>query len=213
MSSVKIALGAGFTLIAVAILLTLSQSPMSVAATNKLAGHTEEGIASTTTSATYCQGRETLPRGSSAIRIWLDAATGPRVSVAVYSAAHKITSGTRGSDWIGGSVTIPVRPLARNVSPVTVCVSFQLRDETIIVQGNPTPANIAARDGQRALGGRIWIEYLRAGSHSWASLIPQIIRHMGFGRATSGTWIVYVALLLLAGVAGAASNLLLKELS
>jgi hypothetical protein len=212
MRGVRIVLVAGLTLVAIAIVLTLLQAPMSVAGTNKMPGKQEEPIASTEGSATYCQAGETLPHGSSALRIWLDAASGPRVSVVVSSGGHPITSGERGSDWIGGSVTIPVKPLSRTVSGVTVCVSFRLQDETVIAQGNAAPAAIAAHDGRKALGGRIWIEYLRPGTRSWASLAPEVMRHMGFGRAAAGTWIVYLALLLLAAVAALASRLVLREL-
>jgi hypothetical protein len=211
-SSVKVALGAGLTLLGIAVVLALLQSPMSVAGTNNVAGQNEEGIASTTHSATYCQGNEALPHGSSAIRVWLDAAAGPRVDLVAYAGGRPITSGERGSDWIGGSVTIPVKPLPRTVSGVTVCVSFHVHDETVIAQGNPTSAKVAAHDGRQALSGRIWIEYLRPGKRKWASLVPEVMRRMGFGRAAPGTWVVYLVLLLVAALSALACKLVLEEL-
>ena len=116
MRSVKVALAAGLTLLALAIGLTLLGSPMSVARANRPAGQPEEPVASTTQSAHYCEAGEVLPSGTSALRIWLEAAAGPRVNVAVYSNGRLVTDGHRGSDWIGGSVTVPVRPLSRTVS-------------------------------------------------------------------------------------------------
>src|SRR5271155_2464955 len=121
MRSVKVALAAGLTLLTLAIGLTLLGSPVSVARTNRPPGKPEEVIASTTRGASYCEPDEVLPRGTSAIRVWLVAEAGPRVSVVVYSGGRPITSGERGSHWIGGSVTVPVRPLAHTVSHATVC--------------------------------------------------------------------------------------------
>jgi len=212
MRAVKIALAAGLSLLAIALAFTLTRSPASVAGTNRPAERAEEPIAATTHNTTYCQGGEQLPRGTSALRIWLDASAGPRVEVVVSAAGRQIDRGERGSGWIGGSVTVPVRPLGRPVSDATVCASVSLRDETVLAQGNATPASVAARDGSHALAGRIWIEYLRPGTRSWASLASEVARHMGFGRAGAGTWIVFLALALLAAVAVLASRLLLEEL-
>jgi hypothetical protein len=212
MPGVRIALAAGLALMGIAIGLTLLRSPASVAGTNRIAGQEEEPIGSTDQSARYCQAREALPRGTSAIRVWLYAARGPRVSVVVSSHGRTLTSGAQGSGWTGGSVTVPVKPLSRAVSHATVCVSFRLRDETVFVQGNATPAAFAAHDGGQALAGRIWIEYLRPGGSSWASLAGSIARRMGFGRAAAGTWVAFLALALLATVAALASSLVLREL-
>jgi len=212
MRAVKTALLAGLALLVIALVLTLLGSPMSVARMNRAPGQSEELVTSTNQSANYCQAHEVLPRGTSAIRIWIDAAAGPRVRVVVSSDGRPIISGERGSGWVGGSVTVPVKPLPRAVSGATVCVSFRLKDETIIVQGEHAPATTAARSGQEALSGRIWIEYLRPGTRSWASLAPEVARHMGFGRAAAGTWIVFLALALLAAVVVLASNLVLREL-
>jgi hypothetical protein len=199
MRSVKVALVAGLTLLVIAIGLTLHGSSMSVARTNKPPGRPEEEIATANGGARYCQHGEVLPHGTSAIRIWLEAAAGPRVSVGVYSGGRLLTSGERGSNWIGGSVTVPVRPLAGRVSGATVCVTFTALDETVIVQGSSEPQ-------------RMWIEYMRPGTRSWASLAGELARHMGLGRAAPGIWSVFLALALLAAVAGLATTLLLREM-
>ncbi len=211
MRRVKISLLAGLMLLMLAIVLTLAQSPLSVASSNKVANQ-EATVASTTHGATYCQANEPLPAHTSAIRIWLDAAAGPHVNVVVSSGGRAITDGSRGSNWTGGSVTVPVKPLSRAVKVVTVCVSFHLHDETVLTQGSTTPAAFAAHEGRRALAGRMWIEYLRPGSRSWASLVPEIVRHMSFGHAVAGTWIVYAILVLLIATAAIAANVVLTEL-
>jgi hypothetical protein len=212
MPNTKIALLTGLASLAIAVVLTVSQSPMIVAASNKVTG-SEAPIWTTTHGATYCQAHETLPRDTKAIRVWLDAAAGPRVHAVVIAAGHTVVSGTRGSIWIGGSVTIPVRPLPRTIRNVEVCVSFVLHDETIVVQGMPAPAPLAAHDRRQVLGGKMGIEFLRAGGRSWLSLASEIARRMGLGRAPAGTWVALAALALLGTAIALSSRLIVRELT
>ena len=212
MRSVRVALAAGLTLLICALVLTLLGSPLTVASTDKVRG-AEAQIASTTRGTTYCQGGETLPQGTTAIRVWLDAAAGPRVSVVVSAGGRTIAHGERGSVWIGGSVTVPLAPLPRTVSGTTVCVSFPLHDESVVVQGRTSSPAVAAREGQQPLSGRIWIDYLRPGTRSWLSMVTEVARRMGLGRASAGTWVAPAALALVAAALVLASRLLIKELA
>jgi hypothetical protein len=212
MRRVTIALVAGLTLLAITIGLILAHAPMTVAGTNRPAGQPEQPIAVSHEYSSYCQAGETLPQGTSALRVWLDTIYGPRVEVAASSHGRRLTSGERGSGWVGGSVTIPVRPLARTVSGVTVCVTFRAQDETVAVQGNLTPTASATQQGGQALPGRMWIEYLRPGKHSWASLVTATARRMGLGRAAAGIWVVFLALGLVAAVIVLTATLVIKEL-
>jgi hypothetical protein len=209
MRSVRIALASGLGLIAIAIGLVLAHSPMSIASTN---GILSEKWIATGGSLTYCQAPELLPRGTSAIRLSLSAFTGPRVAVVVTSGGREITGGERGSGWTGRVVTIPVKPLPRAVSKVTVCTSPLSHNETLTMFGATTPHTIAARLGPHVLPGRMRIEYLRAGERSWASMARSIMRRMGLGRAGGGSWIVLLALVLLATVVALTARLVLKEL-
>ena len=208
----RVVVVAALVLLGLSLALTLLQSPLNVAAGNKVPG-AEVLIASTVRGATYCQRHETLPRDTSAIRVWLDATAGPRVNVNVYAAGHVITKGARGSDWIGSSVTVPVRPLRREALDATVCVSFRLSDETILVQGSATPPSQAAYSEKRALAGRMWIEYLRPGGRSWLSQISAVARRMGLGRAAAGTWVALAAFALLACALALSLRLLFRELA
>lgn len=212
MRGVQVALGAGLTLLAVAIGLTLSGSPQSVAATNKPHGLQEEPISSTRRPTSYCQAGETLPRGTSAIRISLGASIGPHVRLLVSAGGHAIRGGEQDSGWTGRVVAVPVRPLSRTVAGVTICASFVPAHETLVLSGKPTPAAIAARADGQPTRGRMWIEYLRPGTRSWASLTSSVVRDMGFGRAWSGSGIAFVVLALLAAVAVLASRLVLTEM-
>ena len=212
MRSVTVTLVGGLTLLAITIGLILAHAPMTVAGSDRPAGQPEEPIATSHEYNSYCQAGETMPQGTSALRVWLDTIYGPRVAVAVSSHGRRLTSGTRGSGWVGGSVTIPVKPLPRTVSGVTVCVSFRVQNETVTVQGNATPVARATREGAQALPGRMWIEYLHPGQRLWASLLASTARRMGLGRAAAGIWVVFLAIGLAASVILLAAALVVKEL-
>lgn len=212
MREVRFALVAGLALVGVAIGVALSRSPLSLARTN-VTSTAEERIAYVHHgTGDFCQAGELLPAGTTAIRLWMFAFAGPQLRVSVFSKGHAITGGERGSGWTSRAVAVPVRPLARTVADVTVCVSFTLRDEELTVFGTTTRPAIAAHDGRAPLAGRMSIEYLRPGTRSWASLVGPILGRMGLGRASSGAGIVGIAVALLAGVAALASGLVLREL-
>jgi hypothetical protein len=210
--SVRLALAAGFTLVAVALLATLLGSPMSIASTNKVAV-LDEPLVEATHATRYCQSGEILPRGTAAVRVWIDATAGPRVHVLVSAHGHTVASGVRGSNWIGSSVTIPVGALARTVSGTTVCVSFPLHDEEVIVQGRASAPAVAAHEDSKPLPGRIWIEYLRPGTRTWLSMAVEVARRMGLGRASAGSWVALAALALMALALALASRRVLEELA
>jgi hypothetical protein len=211
MREVKIALVAGLVLLLVGIVVALARSPLSVARTNGSVTK-EERIAYTTHGASYCQAGELLPAGTSAIRLSFFSYAGPRVRVDVYAGGHRVTGGERGSGWTAREVTVAVAPLRETVADATVCASFHLADEALTVFGRETPAASAAHEGHTALAGRMWIEYLHPGSRSWASFVPAILSHMGFGRAGAGAGMVVLAILLMAGVFALVGWLVLREL-
>ncbi len=212
MRSAKVALVAGLTLTALALAVTLAHAPAGVAGTNKPRGQEPEPLASTRRDASVCQPGETLPQGTTAIRLSLGASVGPRVRVRVSAGEHTITSGEAESAWTGWVVTVPVRPLARTVRNAGVCASFPVHNETVTVFGTRAPAVLAAHAGGRALSGRMSIEYLRPGTRSWASLASTVVRNMGFGRAHGGAWIVLLALALLATVTVLAARFVFTDL-
>lgn len=193
MRSVRIALVAGLTLTAAAVVVVLSRSPPRVARTNFPAEHK---IAATPGSASACQSNEVLPAGTTALRLGLAAALGPKIRVAVLSGNELVTSGERGEGWAGGAVTVHVEPPPRTVSGATVCFSFKGENERVTLLGQRTPASEAATSGQRALPGRMRIEYLAPGRSSWWSLLSTVARHMGYGRAWGGAWIALLVLAL-----------------
>ncbi len=164
--------------------------------------------------AAACQTGETLPAGATALRLSIVAYVGARIQVAVYSGAHAIAKGSRNPDWSGTSVTVPVTPLRHSASGVVVCFNISPNSEALFLLGREVPASEAliAPDGGK-LSGRLDIEYLGAGQGSWWSRILPVARHMGLGRAFSGTWIVLLIAAMVAAVGILAGGLALRELS
>ncbi len=206
------ALALGLALLALALGLTLSGAPAVVLGANSTLAN--GALAVTSAGAQACQSGETLPAGSSAIRLTLLAEIGPRVSVsAISSTGGVLTSGSIGSGWTGGSVSIPVKRVARMSSPVRICFKLDPSKEQVGIVGSPTKQDVAARSGEgEALPGRIKIEYLRTGSRSWWSVAPEVARRMGLGHAPSGTWVALALVLAMGAVLLTASWLVFEEL-
>jgi hypothetical protein len=211
MTRVGVALGAGLALLVIALVVTLSGSPQVLANAN--ATPSDEPILEAKSGAGACQDGELVPAGISGIRLTLVADAGPRVSVSALSGTHVLTSGTAGSGWTSGAVTVPVKVLAQPVAGARICFKLGPSVETVQLGGSRTSAAVAATNLHgRPLPGRFTVEYIRSASRSWWSTAETVARHIGLGRAPSGSW---VALLLLAGmgaVLATASWLLLREL-
>jgi hypothetical protein len=182
-----LALVGGLLLIAAAAAATLAHAPLVTAGANSPVTHKE--LVTTTGPATACQAGEVLPRGTSAIRLGLTAALGPRVSVTAWSGSRLLARGTRAPGWEGASVTVALHPMAaRTFAPVRICLQLALLNGPVSMFGWHTPHAIAARGGGKLLPGRMHIEYLRPGRRSWWSMATATARRLGLGRAASGTW-------------------------
>ncbi len=204
-----LALAIGLTVTTVAVAVTLTRAPSVVLASNlgqrQLIDPAESAL-------TVCQGGETLPRATTAIRVALGSFTGPRVTLAGYAGGRVIAHGDHGPGWTGHTVTFPVHPLAFATAGVRLCVAFDTHDETVNVLGERTPPSQAALDASgEPLPGRVRIEYLRPGS-SWWSLAPSVARRLGLGRAASGTWNALLVLALVTAIVVCASRLALREI-
>jgi hypothetical protein len=210
MMSVKIVLSASLALSTIAAILTLSHAPSTIAGTNGVPRTASLSRKASITGG--CQAGETLPRNTSAVRLGLAVVIGPRVTVTMLTGSHVITRGTEGTGWDGSAVTVAVRPVRRALSHVTICFRLSFLTGNVTVIGSPTnPAVAAVADGE-TLRGRMRIEYLRPGSRSWWSQIVGVIRHMGLGRAWSGSWIALAIASLGGACIALASWLVVREL-
>jgi hypothetical protein len=209
MRRVALALATGLAAIAAAVGVTLAKAPASVIAINfsqrQLLGSVDSRLSA-------CQVNETLPQGTTAIRLGLEAFTGPKVTLAAYASGHVIARAAHSAGWTGNVVTFPITRLRAAHAGAAICFAFYAQDETVDVRGEPTAPALAARNGVGApLPGRVRVEYLRPG-RSWWSLAPSVARRLGLGHALSGAWDVVLALALMATLVVCASRLALREL-
>jgi hypothetical protein len=161
-----------------------------------------------------CQGGEPLPAGVTAIRLSIAAYVAARIRLRVYSGSQLLTEGNRGPDWTGTSVTVPVKPLTYATPDVTLCLNISPNSEGIYLFGREAPvAEALTVPSGGHLSGRVQVDYLTSGKGSWWSRLLAVARHMGLGRAFSGTWIVVLIAALMLAVGGLAGRLALRELS
>jgi hypothetical protein len=191
----KVALGIGLVIGAVAVGVTLSGSPIAVARVNTA---TLTGLGDIRQPLAACQSGEVLPRGSTAIRLRVFSFAGPRVTATVFQHGRPIAHGERGSGWSGGAVTVPVAPLATTRSGVELCYAiYGDADEADGLVGEWTTQADAAFTRSGPLLGRLRAEYMRPGSSSWWSLATAVAHRLGLGRAASGSWWAVLAIALM----------------
>jgi hypothetical protein len=195
---------------AIAGAITLTQAPPRVL---RRGARVEEVLGSTTGRAAVCQAGETLPADTSAIRMGIEASFGPRVLVSAYRGSRRLTEGSRSANWTASSVTVPVRPLGREISNVKLCVNFPANSGLLRLWGASAASGKTAIGGTgQALSGRISTEFLGKGRGSWWSRALTVARHLGLGRSIGGTWIALLLATLMGGVCALISILAWREL-
>lgn len=208
--AVKVTLGVSILVMAGVLALTLSRAPPRVV---RAVGRAELILASTTKAGETCQPDEVLPAGVSALRITVAGYYGATLRATVYQGSRIVTEGSRGGDWTGTSVTVPVKPLSYTATHVKLCVHVGPNSEPIFFAGSTALAQEAALTGEGApLAGRLGVEDLAAGQGSWWSRALSVARRMGLGHALSGTWVVLLIAALVAAVGVLAVTLTLREL-
>jgi hypothetical protein len=211
MRAVWITLVVGLALLGGGIAIVASGAPPAVARASSAPA--TSGLGSSRGEAHVCQGGETLPAGTSAIRLLIHSPViGPRVTVAVLAGGGVATEGTQGPGWTAGVVTVPVTPLAQTVAPVSVCFAFQRSAWPVGLTGRRTRPALAAHYDGKAMLGRVGIEYLRPGGRSWWSRVPAIVREMGLGHGGDGLWLPLLTLTLMASLVVLSSWLAVREL-
>jgi hypothetical protein len=171
-------------------------------------------LAFTVADAAACQSGEALPAHVSAIRLGLDATFGARLRVNLYSGSQLVAQGSRAADWTGATVTVPVKPVDRTISPVKLCFDVSPNNEAIRIVGFATPPGEAAVSaGGEKLSGRIGVEYLAAGHGSWWSRALSVARSLGIGRALEGTWVALLIFTIMAVATTLALRLAWREFS
>jgi hypothetical protein len=210
MRSVVAALAVGLGLIGVSIIVVLAHSPSTVAGTNSVSSsdyvELEKG------GLTDCQRAETIPQGTSAIRIGIEALRfNPAVAIRLSEGSHVLREGSQLAGIVSApNVTVPIAPLARTVHDARICTTVGPTVQTIRFYALPGSSPASTTDPLR--NAELRMEYLRPGPTSWWSLIPSIAYHAGLGRAPGGTWIAYLVAALMLGLLAIASRLIVRDL-
>ncbi|HEY3827878.1 MAG TPA: hypothetical protein VGL57_01655 [Solirubrobacteraceae bacterium] len=221
MNNVKVTLAVGIALTLAIGAVTLSRSPPRVLRVNGPAANQSLGV--TNKEPAICQAREVVPANVSAIRLSIDAFFGSNIHLVAYHENHILTEGRRGPTWTGTSVTVPVRPVDHTTSQVNLCFTLAPNHQLVIIPGYRTPpsrsavalsstlTSASAAGTGLHLKGRFLAAYLTAGSGSWWSRIPAVVRHMGFGHFISGIWVALLAAALMLAVGLLTLRLTLQE--
>jgi hypothetical protein len=147
-----------------------------------------------------CQRSETIPEGTEAIRLSISStgATGPSVAVSVAQGGRPVTSGRLAAGWSAAAATVPVRSVGRGVQGATVCARI----------GGEWPATVM---GTRGTARRMRLDYLAAGTASWWSKLPTVVRRVGLNAAVRGPWAAGLASLLMLAVGGIVAIRLFRD--
>jgi hypothetical protein len=201
---VRLALAGGLSLFAVALGVVLLHSPLTVAGTNGVpARFAVEHIQGRDGG---CQRVETVPAGTTAIRVSLSANVGPWVELRVLSGSRLVSEGERDAGWgVDETVTVPVRRVQGVLHGAMICTTVGSAIEPVQVNGSwmRLPHN------RRVV--QLRMEYLRPGGGSWLSLASSAARRMGLARAPGGAWVAYLAIALMFAVCVLSSRLVLRE--
>jgi hypothetical protein len=191
---VRIALLAGFALLALALGIVLTSDPLVAARSSVVSDSTE--VVNTAEPIRICQGGELIPAGTAAVRIVMSiASVGPRLGVQVLAGGRVLSEGSKDAGWRGEGVTVPIERVHREQAHATVCLSTGRHGEILSVYGQGESGARSAVSAGHRLSAKVKLEYLRPSGHSWLSALVPIARRLGLGRASAGTWIALAILL------------------
>jgi hypothetical protein len=206
---IRVTIAIGLAFIATAVGVGLARSPLVRAGTDGTPLPTEIGATSVPT--TICQSEETVPDGTTAIRVSMLSLLGPRLKLVARSGGQIVTTGEIGYGWTGAVVTIPVERVVGAHRHTTICVSLAKRQQLVNLRGANTKFSPAVTEGKQVLPGRMRFDYLRPDSKSWLSLALPTARRIGLNIG-GGAGIVLIPLMLLLSVGTLASWLLVRDL-
>jgi Predicted membrane protein (DUF2142) len=154
-----------------------------------------------------CQRAETIPAGTSAVRMTLGTygPPGPPLEMSIRADGRTVTRSRLEGGWRQGSVVIPLpRELPRLMNP-NVCWRSE-GDDRIAVAGAPVDPRVGARVDGEPIGAAARFEFTTSDERSWWSLLGTIPDRMGAvrvafpGSATMWIWLGLLAVVV-AGVA------------
>jgi len=206
-------LGAGLTAILACALVILLQSSPRLSGTNLTAD--VGNMIGLAPGQVLCEPGEIVPGDTGAIRLEASPASGrgPALSVTIARPTGTTVVGALAAGWRAGAISIPLRHTVNStLAPATVCLHVLGPGAASFGGSVPDGSFVVQIDG-RGLGGRLRIEYMRPGSETWLSLLPELARRASFGKgALIRHWAFFAAIaLMLVAVALAARAVLSQE--
>ncbi|MFL5817396.1 MAG: hypothetical protein ACJ76L_07330 [Conexibacter sp.] len=190
----RVTLAIALALLVVALAATLSRAHDSRTGTNGIPA--EFGLTVSSGPHTICQAGEQIPAGTAAIRVAL-IGSGPAPSVVVTDGEGRSVIGPGAhARPERKAVLVPLARPLRDDAEGDVCVKLPGSGRYALL-GIATVPDFAATEGTAALGGRVHLEYLAAGTRSWWSSMPTLVRRLGRGHAWSGPSVALLAALLM----------------
>lgn len=211
MTRARVALASGLSLMILALGVTLTRSPPSVARSDRTP--LEGTIAYMNSGSRACQAHEPLPNDVTAVRFSLYAGIGPRVDVDVLSNGRSIAHGVRGAGWRGESPTVHLATASSGAFDAKLCFALGSSGERVGLDGSPAkPGEGVISQSGHSLGVKLRVEYLRSGDRSWFSLASVVARRVGLGRWAAGTWVAVLVLMLVVALVIGTAWLTAREL-
>ncbi|HUN77854.1 MAG TPA: DUF2142 domain-containing protein [Solirubrobacteraceae bacterium] len=175
------ALAGGLALLALAIAATLSRTPLVVAGTNAVAP--TRAVGATRGPIGACQGGETIPAGTSAVRMWVTSNVKPRVTVAIREGARTVAAGAAEGGRLGKVAAVGIAPLPRTLHDAELCFGVGRGAQQTTFYGGASPHPQPGEEPSK-----MTVEYLRPGAATWWSLAGTVAKRLGMGRAPAGRW-------------------------
>jgi hypothetical protein len=208
--SVVMSLAAGLTLTGIALVATLARAPLATIGANPIPAKEfieveEKGKLSN------CQPAGKIPSGTTAIRIGIEGLDySPALTVKVLQGSRILREGHQPAGGVSApTVTVPVGRFSHAVSGASICPTVGPALEPVRYYGMPARSNAQGNQLQTAA---LHVEYLRPSGKPWWSSLSSIAYRMGLGRAPSGTWVAFLALLLAIATIVVVCRLMLEEL-
>jgi hypothetical protein len=209
MRSAKIALGVSLSLVAIAIGVVLSHSPLTVAGANAVQAPLYRN-GTVVPNASRCQSAGTVPQGTTAVRISVGANVDPRITAKIFAGSRLLTQGERGAGGgVNASATVPVQRVPSTTHDAVLCMTLGPDPEAVGVRG--IPRQPATNGTYRLQDVELRTEYLRPSRRSWWSRISSIAHRFGLGRAAGGSWVGFLVLALTLTLVVLTCRLTLKE--
>ncbi len=211
MTAARVAVAGALTLLAIVVVVLLSQSAPRMAGTNSvLLG---SYISTVAPGQRLCQRGELVPPDTASLRIFIGVYGHPGgpYELTIRSGRQLVGSGQVGAGQRDGYLTVPVARVTRAVPDATVCIANRGPGPLALagLAGPPTPSTTI---GQTEQTGTVQISYMRRGSESWWSLIPTIAQRFGVAKADLlGSWTFWGAIVALLGAWGLGLSAILRR--